>query len=42
MTFNKCSIGGIAYGDPLDERGVALDVTEVDTVSRVNNTVCQS
>jgi len=32
MTFNKCSIKGNTYGDPLDERGVAVDVTEVYTV----------
>jgi len=29
MTFNKCSINGTSYGDPLDERGAAVDVTEV-------------
>jgi hypothetical protein len=29
MTFNKCSIDGKAYGDPVDKHGNALDVTEV-------------
>jgi len=35
MTFNKCSINGVTYGDPLDERGVAVDVTEVRSVVHV-------
>ena len=29
MTFNKCSINGKTYGDPVDERGIAVDVTKV-------------
>jgi len=38
MTFNKCSINGTAYGDPIDERGVAVDVTEVLEIMQL----CQS
>ena len=29
MTFNKCSIKGKAYGDPVDEYGNPVDITEV-------------
>ena len=29
MTFNKCSINGKAYGDPVDEHGNPMDVTSV-------------
>jgi len=35
MTFNKCSISGTTYGDPLDERGLAVDVTEVWSIVHV-------
>ena len=29
MTFNKCSINGKAYGDPVDDHGNPMDVTNV-------------
>lgn len=33
MTFNKCSIGGICYGDVIDEKtGEVLEVSEVSKV----------
>ncbi|CAL1528456.1 unnamed protein product [Lymnaea stagnalis] len=28
MTFNKCSINGISYGDPKDDEGIAMEITE--------------
>lgn len=29
MTFNKCSINGKAFGDPVDKHGNPVDVTDV-------------
>lgn len=29
MTFNKCSINGICYGDMMTDRGEIIDVNEV-------------
>ena len=29
MTFNKCSINGKAYGDPVDREGNLVEITEV-------------
>ena len=29
MTFNKCSIDGKAYGDPVDKYGNPMDITNV-------------
>lgn len=31
MTFNKCSIDGKSYGDPLDREGNPLEITEVNS-----------
>jgi hypothetical protein len=33
MTFDKCSIAGKVYGDLYDERGEAVDITEVPSFS---------
>lgn len=33
MTFNKCSVGGICYGDVIDEKtGEVLELSEVSKV----------
>ncbi|XP_055880345.1 phospholipid-transporting ATPase ID-like isoform X3 [Biomphalaria glabrata] len=35
MTFNKCSINGRSYGDPVDSEGNALEVTEEEVEGAV-------
>ena len=31
MTFNKCSINGKSFGDPVDASGNAIEITEVSS-----------
>ena len=33
MTFNKCSINGVSYGDLLDKRGKPMDITDVSRLT---------
>uniref|UniRef100_A0A2C9LJM1 P-type ATPase N-terminal domain-containing protein n=1 Tax=Biomphalaria glabrata TaxID=6526 RepID=A0A2C9LJM1_BIOGL len=39
MTFNKCSINGRSYGDPVDSEGNALEVTEEEVEGAVKEKV---
>ena len=32
MTFNKCSINGKSYGDPVDKYGNPIDITTVSVL----------
>ena len=34
MTFNKCAIEGKSYGDPIDQYGNPMDVTDVSIKHR--------
>ena len=36
MTFNKCTINGKAYGDPVDKYGNPIDITTVSIVLQLD------